>query len=126
MKIVVALVSLCVASPSYSAKVVTVCKLGAQTSSCVELIRDRKIASTHIYFVRQAGKRMPLFGTAELSRGSDVVAQCVGTRQRALILSREFTANAARDGLCRAYFGSRRAQRQIRPAPSYPSGNGGR
>lgn len=94
MKILVALVSLCVASASYSAEVVTVCNLGAKTSLRVELIRDSKIASTHIYYVRQAGKRTPLFGAAELSRGSDVVAQCVGTRQRALILSGEFTANA--------------------------------
>lgn len=94
MKILVALFSLCVASVSYAAEVVNVCKLGGKASSRVELIRDRKIASTYIYYVRQGGKRTPLFGTHELSRGSDVVAQCVGAKQRALILSGEFTANA--------------------------------
>lgn len=94
MKILIATCSFCMASASLAAEAVQVCKLGAKASSRVELIRDDPVASTHIYYLQYAGQRTPLFGTKALSRGADVAAQCVGTRQRALILSGEFTANA--------------------------------
>lgn len=95
MKMLTMLATCCFASSSIAAEVVKVCKLGTTASSKVELIRDHNIASTYIYYLRQAGKRTPLFGTKELSRGAEVQAQCAGKKmRRSLVVSGEFTANA--------------------------------
>lgn len=51
------------------------------------------MADTHIYYLRQDGKRSPLFGDPEQSRGSAVLAECVGKKVRALVVSGTFTAN---------------------------------
>jgi len=77
-------------STSFAAELVKACDVGTP----VAIVRDSKIADTHIYYLQQGGKRRPVFGDPDQSRGSDVVAQCVGKNIRALVVSGEFTANA--------------------------------
>lgn len=77
-------------STSFAAELVKACDVGAPLA----IVRDSKIADTYIYYLQQGGKRRPVFGDPDQSRGSDVVAQCVGKNIRALVASGEFTANA--------------------------------
>lgn len=94
MKILLYALLFGVGSTVNAAELVKSCILGADSSQRVSIIRDSKIASTYVYSLQQQGVRTPLFGTPEQSRGDSVKAECVGHRQRALIVSGEFTANA--------------------------------
>lgn len=77
-------------STSFAAELVKACDVGVPLA----IVRDSKIADTHIYYLQQGGKHRPVFGDTDQSRGSDVGAQCVGKNIRALVVSGEFTANA--------------------------------
>lgn len=77
-------------STSFAAELVKSCDAEAPLA----IVRDSKIADTHIYYLQQGDKRRPVFGDPDQSRGSDVVAECVGKNTRALAVSGEFTANA--------------------------------
>lgn len=77
-----------------AAETVLICKLGHQPSQSVAVVRDLKIASTHVYYLQYGKVRTPFFGSLDNSRGALVHAQCVGKKRRALIVSGEFTANA--------------------------------
>lgn len=94
MKSFIAILGICLAPASYAAELVKACDVGTHPAHRVEIIRDSQIASTHIYYLRQSGKRTPLFESPERSRGDSVLAECVGKKSRALIVSGEFTANA--------------------------------
>jgi hypothetical protein len=73
---------------------VSACDVGAKSRQRVEIIREARLASTYVYYLRQGRQRVPFFETAEQSRGESVLVQCVGKSQRVLIVSGEFTANA--------------------------------
>jgi hypothetical protein len=81
-------------STAFASEPVKVCQLGDARSYVVTVVRDARIASTHIYYLEHNGKRSPLFGTPEQSRGSAVEVACVGNKRRGLVLSGEFSANA--------------------------------
>jgi hypothetical protein len=77
-----------------TAEVVIACDIGVGTTMRVEVIREAPIADTHVYLLRQNGKATPIFSDAVSSRGAAVRAACVGKKNRALVLSGEFAANA--------------------------------
>lgn len=76
------------------AEVVTSCDIGGGPTVRVEVIREAPIADTHVYLLRQNGHATPIFSDLDSSRGTSVSAACVGQKNRALVLSGEFTANA--------------------------------
>jgi hypothetical protein len=94
MKILLFFFFVLITSDSNAADVVVRCDLGGPAERVVEVVRDAPIGSTHVYYLRQNGKRTPFFSTPEQSRGDVVSAACVGRHRRALIVSGEFTANA--------------------------------
>lgn len=94
MKLTIGFFFIFATSTSYAAQMVKVCGIGTRPSRSIAIVRDSKIAETHIYYLRQGGKRSPLFGDPEQSRGSSVIAECAGKKVRALVVSGEFTANA--------------------------------
>jgi hypothetical protein len=77
-----------------SAEVVTACDVGSGPTMRVEVIREAPIADTHVYLLRQNGEATPIFSDVDSSRGASVRAACVGRKNRALVLSGEFAANA--------------------------------
>jgi hypothetical protein len=77
-----------------AAEVVTACDVGAGPKMRVEIIRETPIADTYIYLLRQNGKATPIFSDLDNSRGTSVHTACVGRKNRALVLSGEFAANA--------------------------------
>lgn len=93
MKSVVLLFCLFVYSFTTAAERVTSCDVGGKMNSRVDVIRNSQIADTHVYYLRQDGKKRPFFGDKDSSRGSSVQIACVGSRARALVVSGEFTAN---------------------------------
>jgi hypothetical protein len=94
MKKIFGIVAVCSAASVLAAEPVLTCKLGPRPSQNVAVVRDLKIASTYVYYLRHGKVRTPFFGSLDNSRGAMVNAQCVGKKQRALIVSGEFTANA--------------------------------
>lgn len=83
------------ASPLVAAsEVVTACDVGGGPRMRLEVLRETPIADTHVYSLRQQGKSTPVFSDIDGSRGASVSAVCVGRKQRALVFSGEFTANA--------------------------------
>lgn len=94
MKKILCVIAICSATNVPAAELVLSCKLGPGPSQSIAVVRDLKIASTHVYYLRHGKVRTPFFGSLDNSRGSLVHAECVGKKQRALIVSGEFTANA--------------------------------
>jgi hypothetical protein len=94
MKKIFCVIAMCSATSAPAAELVLTCKLGPRPSQSVAVVRDLKIASTHVYYLQHGKVRTPFFGSLDNSRGSFVHVQCVGAKQRALIVSGEFTANA--------------------------------
>jgi hypothetical protein len=94
MKLMISALCISIASTSYSAELVKACDVGSHPSRTVEVVRDSKIASTYVYYLRQNGKRTPIFESPDQSRGESVLVECVGRKRRALVVSGEFTANA--------------------------------
>ncbi len=74
-------------------ELVKTCRLGAQSDRNIAIVRDSKIADTHIYYLRRGANRTPFFNDENQSRGSSVRVECVGKGTRALLVSGEFTAN---------------------------------
>ncbi len=75
--------------------VVTGCEVGGGISMRLEVHRESPIADTHVHSLRQMGKSTPVFSDIDGVRGASVRVVCVGRKHRALVLSGEFTANAA-------------------------------
>lgn len=94
MKKIFCVIAICSATSVPASELVLTCKLGPRPSQSVAVVRDLKIASTHVYYLQHGKARTPFFGSVDNSRGSFVHARCVGKKQRALIVSGEFTANA--------------------------------
>ena len=76
-----------------AAELVKTCDVGSKAGSRVDAVRDSKIADTCVYYLRQNGSTRPFFEDRESSRGSSVQIACVGSHERALVVTGEFTAN---------------------------------
>lgn len=74
---------------------VTNCTLGGDRSHTLALLRDHPIGSTAIYYLSKDGAApMRLYqGDEDQSRGDDIQVVCVGTKERAFVISGEFTSN---------------------------------
>lgn len=94
MRWAASIVFACFAPSLSAAEKVLECKLGRDGADKIAVIRDSKIASTHVYYLQQGTQCTPFFDSQEKSRGSDVQVDCVGKKMRALVVSGEFTANA--------------------------------
>ena len=94
MKNFFSVLAVCFVTNVTAAETVLTCKIGPGPFQRLRVVRDSKIASTHVYYLQQGKVRTPFFGSRDNSRGSSVHAQCVGKKRRALIVSGEFTANA--------------------------------
>ncbi|MCP2010594.1 hypothetical protein L1274_004334 [Duganella sp. HSC-15S17] len=89
MRLTIGLLLALPTSTPHAAELIRACDIGTR----VAIVRDYPMADTHIYYLRQNGKRTPLFGEPEQSRGSAVLAECVGKKIRALVVLGAFTAN---------------------------------
>ncbi len=71
------------------------CALGNKGSHTLTLLRDHPIEHTALYYVSKDGAApVPLYpGDEDQSRGEDIQAACVGVKERAFVLSGEFTSN---------------------------------
>jgi len=94
MKTLIGVVATCIASSAFGAELVTKCDLGGSPSQKISVVRDSKIATTYVYYLREGKLRTPFLGDRDRSRGSDYQVECAGKKSRALIVSGEFTANA--------------------------------
>ena len=83
MKKIFSVIAVCFATSAVAAEPVLTCKLGPRPSQNVAVVRDLKIASTHVYYLQYGKVRTPFFGSLDNSRGVMVNAQCVGKTQRA-------------------------------------------
>lgn len=92
-----------------TAELVGSCDLGRTMR--VDVIRDERIADTHVYYLRQHGKKQPFFRERNISRGSSVQVDCVGQQLRALVVTGEFTSNFRQGFVIRANPKSGRADR---------------
>lgn len=86
------------AAASHSAigmEAVTSCTLGSDRSHTLALLRDHPIDSTAVYYLSKDGATpVRLYqGDEDQSRGEDIQVACVGTKERAFVLSGEFTSN---------------------------------
>ncbi|MEO5934733.1 MAG: hypothetical protein ABIQ08_14435 [Duganella sp.] len=111
MRKIFCVIAICSATNATAAELVLTCKLGPGPSQSVAVVRDLKIASTHVYYLQRGKVRTPFFGSLDNSRGSFVRVECVGKKQRALIVSGEFTANALQGFAITNYPGSARSER---------------
>lgn len=81
--------------PAFGMDVVATCTLGSDQSHTVVLLRDRPIDSTTTYYLsKDDAAPVRLYqGDEDQSSGNDVQIACVGTKERALLISGEFTSN---------------------------------
>lgn len=93
MKTPLILFCLFVHSLTVAGELVTSCDVGGKTNSRVDVVRDSPIADTHVYYLRQNGRKRPFFEDKDSSRGSSVEVACVGRKTRALLVTGEFTSN---------------------------------
>jgi hypothetical protein len=75
-------------------EVVSSCNIGPGPTVRVEVTREHQIADTWVYSLRHSGRTRPIFTEDETSRGSSVQTACVGSKNHALVVSGEFSANA--------------------------------
>lgn len=106
-----------------SAATVKSCALGADGSEQVQVTRDHPIADTWQYSLTVSGKTEAIWGAQEDdSRGSSVHVQCIGKREKVLLIRGEFFAAAYPKGLLLRYFNSSKTWQRIefaeRLAPS--------
>jgi hypothetical protein len=93
MKLIISVLCMFAVSICSAEELVKTCRLGTQPDRNIAIVRDSKIADTHIYYLRRGADRTPFFNDADQSRGSSVRVECVGKGTRALLVSGEFTAN---------------------------------
>ncbi|WP_152681965.1 hypothetical protein [Chromobacterium subtsugae] len=74
-----------------NAEIVLTCQARTET---ITISRNQKIADTYIYLLQiNKQKPVPIFGTEESSRGSNVKIACIGTKWKTAVLSGEFSSN---------------------------------
>jgi hypothetical protein len=92
----VSLLCLVAASPAaHGMETVAHCTLGRDRGHMVALSRDHAIDTTAVYYLsKDGGAPVRLYpGDADQSRGDDIHAACVGSKERALVVSGEFRSN---------------------------------
>lgn len=91
----ICLVTGVVSRPCFSMETVIRCKLGLDGRHSVELLRDRPVSNTAIFYIRKDGASPHRLyqGDEDQSRGDSVKAVCAGTKERAFVISGEFTSN---------------------------------
>lgn len=74
---------------------ITRCTLGSDRSHTLVLLRDHPIDSTAVYYLSKDGAAsVRLYqGDEDQSRGQDIQIACVGTKERAFVISGEFNSN---------------------------------
>lgn len=81
------------AASAETLKAVEDCPLGTKPGTRVALLSAQPIADSAIYYLQQQQKLTPVFESAEMSRGAAVSIQCAGDKEKALVVSGEFSAN---------------------------------
>ncbi|WP_322106969.1 hypothetical protein [Paraburkholderia sp. J41] len=71
------------------------CNLGRDSAHRILLLRDHPIGGTAVYYLSKDGGAPVRLneGDEDRSRGDDVQVECVGEKERALVISGEFTSN---------------------------------
>jgi hypothetical protein len=74
---------------------VTSCTLGSDRGHTLALLRDHPIDNTAVYYLGKDGAApVRLYqGDEDQSRGEDIQVACVGTKERAFVMSGEFSSN---------------------------------
>jgi hypothetical protein len=74
---------------------VTRCALGSNANHSLNLLREHRIDNTAVYYLSKDGavpsRLYP--GDEDQSRGDEVQATCVGSKEHAFVISGEFTSN---------------------------------
>ncbi|MFZ6870446.1 hypothetical protein ACO0LF_00060 [Undibacterium sp. Di27W] len=66
----------------------------SDTGGKITVLRHHQIQDTHVYVLRQHGETTGVYpGEEDNSRGSLVSVQCLGSKERLLLISGEFTSN---------------------------------
>lgn len=105
---------------------ITSCTLGSDRAHTISLLRDHPIENTVVYYLSRDGAA-PLRiyqGDEDQSRGQDMQVACVGSNERAFVLSGEFTSNYLQGVAIRYNTGMKRWERidfaeRTRPAAVY-------
>ncbi|MBW7566316.1 hypothetical protein KIF53_09335 [Chromobacterium subtsugae] len=75
-----------------NAEIISTCQTNANEK--ITISRNQKIADTYIYHLQINKKKpVPIFGTEESSRGSNVKVACTGIKWKTTVLSGEFSSN---------------------------------
>lgn len=105
---------------------VTSCTLGSDRSHTLALLRDHTIDSTAVYYLsKDDAAPVRLYqGDEDQSRGEDIQIACVGTKERAFVISGEFTSNYLQGAAVRYNTKAKRWERvdfaeRTRPAAVY-------
>lgn len=82
-------------TPVFGAELIATCALGVDRNHTLALLRDHPIDRTAVYYLSKDGATpVRLYeGDEDQSRGEDVEIACVGDKERALVISGEFTSN---------------------------------
>jgi len=100
MKVAAFIAALCIGcvADSQSAigrEVVKRCELGSGQSHTLALLRDHPIDSTAVFYLSK-GNAAPVLlyaGDEDQSRGDEIQVACIGSKERAFVISGEFTSN---------------------------------
>lgn len=84
-----------IAAQHQDIKTVISCKFGLTQSASI--LRGHRIANTYVYYLQNQDVRVMLFDANEdASRGETVIANCLGNKERILVVSGEFPSNYIR------------------------------
>jgi hypothetical protein len=80
---------------AFGMEAVTTCALGSNRGHTLSLLRDHPIGTTAVYYISKDGATPARIysGEDDQSRGDEIQAVCVGVKERAFVLSGEFTSN---------------------------------
>jgi hypothetical protein len=122
------------AAPSQSAtgmEAVTSCIFGNDRAHTIALLRDHPIGNTAAYYLSKDGAAPGRLyqGDEDQSRGEDIQVACVGTKERAFVLSGAFTSNYLQGVAIRYNTKAKRWERidfaeRARPTKVYFDANG--
>jgi hypothetical protein len=100
MKIVVLATLMCVgfvaaSDAALGMEAVTTCALDSNRGHTLSLLRDHPIGTTAVYYISKDGTAPARIysGEEDQSRGDEVQVACVGSSERALVISGEFASN---------------------------------
>lgn len=100
MKIATSILSVCfglvwASQSAIGMEVVTRCTPGSDGRHSLVLLRDHSIQRTAVYYLSKDGAPPTRLypGDEDQSRGDEVEVACVGSKERALVVSGEFTSN---------------------------------